>query len=80
MHVTSLAVEGLCIAEHKPELRGMAVQGKQQSQTSLLWAQVRLNFPNSDMVGHTGDLRATLKACTAVDEAVTVLQRRRPTG
>lgn len=24
------------------------------------------------MVGHTGDLKATIKACTTVDEAVTV--------
>jgi bisphosphoglycerate-independent phosphoglycerate mutase (AlkP superfamily) len=35
-------------------------------------AQVRLNFPNGDMVGHTGDLKATITACTAVDKAVTV--------
>jgi 2,3-bisphosphoglycerate-independent phosphoglycerate mutase len=34
--------------------------------------QVRLNFPNGDMVGHTGDLKATITACTAVDKAVTV--------
>ena len=38
----------------------------------LGWAQVRLNFPNGDMVGHTGDLKATITACTAVDTAVTV--------
>lgn len=36
------------------------------------WVQVRLNFPNGDMVGHTGDLKATITACTAVDKAVTV--------
>ena len=27
-----------------------------------------LNFANPDMVGHTGDLQATIKACEAVDQ------------
>lgn len=34
--------------------------------------QVRLNFPNPDMVGHTGDLEATISACTTVDKCVKV--------
>lgn len=34
--------------------------------------QVRLNFPNPDMVGHTGDLDATIEACTTVDKCVKV--------
>ncbi len=29
-----------------------------------------LNFANADMVGHTGDLAATVRACGVVDEAV----------
>lgn len=36
------------------------------------WRHVRLNFPNPDMVGHTGDLDATIEACTAVDKCVKV--------
>eukprot|EP01018_Ginkgo_biloba_P000382 Gb_01539 [translate_table: standard] len=32
--------------------------------------QVRVNLPNGDMVGHTGDLRATIVGCEAADEAV----------
>ncbi|KAK9915700.1 hypothetical protein WJX75_002829 [Coccomyxa subellipsoidea] len=32
--------------------------------------QVRLNFPNPDMVGHTGDLEATISACSTVDKCV----------
>ncbi|KAF8364689.1 hypothetical protein HHK36_033369 [Tetracentron sinense] len=32
--------------------------------------QVRVNLPNSDMVGHTGDIEATVVACKAADEAV----------
>ena len=34
--------------------------------------QVRINFPNPDMVGHTGDLDATVEACTTVDACVKV--------
>lgn len=35
--------------------------------------QVRVNIPNSDMVGHTGDIEATVVACKAADEAVKVI-------
>ncbi|KAL6771667.1 GPM1B [Auxenochlorella protothecoides x Auxenochlorella symbiontica] len=31
---------------------------------------VRINFANPDMVGHTGDLAATVEACACVDAAV----------
>jgi 2,3-bisphosphoglycerate-independent phosphoglycerate mutase len=31
---------------------------------------VCLNFANGDMVGHTGDMKAAIKACEAVDECV----------
>lgn len=37
--------------------------------------QVRINFPNPDMVGHTGDLDATISACTTVDACVKVRPR-----
>ena len=36
---------------------------------------VRVNFANGDMVGHTGDLAATIKACEAVDVALARLLR-----
>lgn len=32
-----------------------------------------MNLPNSDMVGHTGDIEATVVACKAADEAVKVI-------
>ena len=35
--------------------------------------QVRVNLPNSDMVGHTGDIEATVVACKAADDAVKVM-------
>jgi len=31
---------------------------------------VRCNFANADMVGHTGNLQATIEACTVVDRCV----------
>lgn len=33
---------------------------------------VRVNFANGDMVGHTGDLEVTKRACEAVDQRVKV--------
>ncbi|KAF2288014.1 hypothetical protein GH714_003884 [Hevea brasiliensis] len=35
--------------------------------------QVRVNLPNSDMVGHTGDIDATIVACKAADDAVKMI-------
>ena len=35
--------------------------------------QVRINFANPDMVGHTGDLAATVACCTLVDACVAEL-------
>ncbi|XP_076906442.1 2,3-bisphosphoglycerate-independent phosphoglycerate mutase [Bidens hawaiensis] len=35
--------------------------------------QVRVNIPNGDMVGHTGDVEATVVACKAADEAVKMI-------
>lgn len=35
--------------------------------------QVRVNIPNGDMVGHTGDIEATVVACKAADDAVKVI-------
>ena len=32
---------------------------------------IRCNFANGDMVGHTGNLKASIEACTVVDECVT---------
>lgn len=32
-----------------------------------------MNIPNGDMVGHTGDIEATVVACEAADLAVKVL-------
>ncbi|TYI06594.1 hypothetical protein ES332_A10G169000v1 [Gossypium tomentosum] len=40
---------------------------------SLKFDQVRVNIANGDMVGHTGDIQATIVACKAADEAVKMI-------
>lgn len=42
------------------------------SRTAGKYDQVRINFANPDMVGHTGDLQATATCCTLVDKCVKV--------
>jgi 2,3-bisphosphoglycerate-independent phosphoglycerate mutase len=32
--------------------------------------QVRINYANPDMVGHTGDLKASIHACATVDKCL----------
>ncbi|XP_017648495.1 2,3-bisphosphoglycerate-independent phosphoglycerate mutase-like [Gossypium arboreum] len=39
----------------------------------LKFDQVRVNIANGDMVGHTGDIQATIVACRAADEAVKMI-------
>ncbi|KKU96031.1 MAG: 2,3-bisphosphoglycerate-independent phosphoglycerate mutase [Candidatus Gottesmanbacteria bacterium GW2011_GWA1_48_13] len=57
--------------DKKPEMAALEVTQvaieKIQSQTYDL---IILNFANADMVGHTGNFKATLKACETVDECV----------
>ena len=36
---------------------------------------IRLNYPNGDMVGHTGNYEATIKSLEAVDEGLGLLQK-----
>lgn len=53
-----------------------AVEIAERAREALLsgkFDQVRVNLPNSDMVGHTGDIGATVVACKAADEAVKII-------
>ncbi len=34
-----------------------------------------MNYPNADMVGHTGNLQSTIKACEAIDSGVALLEQ-----
>jgi 2,3-bisphosphoglycerate-independent phosphoglycerate mutase len=41
-----------------------------QSMRREKWGLVVLNYANADMVGHTGDFAATMRACEVVDECI----------
>lgn len=56
--------------------RMKAVEVAEKARDAILsgkFDQVRVNIPNGDMVGHTGDLEATIVGCNAADEAVKVI-------
>lgn len=49
-----------------PEVAKETIKAVESGQYGL----VAVNFANADMVGHTGNLEATIKACEAVDQSV----------
>jgi 2,3-bisphosphoglycerate-independent phosphoglycerate mutase len=51
----------------KPEMSLFEVTSKCQESLKKDYALIVCNFANCDMVGHTGNLRAAIKACEAVD-------------
>jgi len=61
----------------KPEMSAYEVRDKVVELLDKdMYDVIILNFANPDMVGHTGDYDATLKACTVVDECVgTVIEK-----
>ncbi|WCJ27899.1 Phosphoglycerate mutase 2 3-bisphosphoglycerate-independent [Euphorbia peplus] len=58
----------------QPKMKAIAIAEKaREAILSGKFHQVRVNIPNSDMVGHTGDVEATVVACKAADEAVKII-------
>ncbi|GMP51880.1 hypothetical protein CsSME_00017937 [Camellia sinensis var. sinensis] len=58
----------------KPKMKALEISEKARDAIlSRKYLQVRVNLPNSDMVGHTGDIDATVVACKAADEAVKMI-------
>ncbi|KAL6337783.1 hypothetical protein AAG906_039739 [Vitis piasezkii] len=58
----------------KPKMKAVEIAEKARDAIlSRKFHQVRVNLPNSDMVGHTGDIEATIVACKAADEAVKII-------
>lgn len=58
----------------KPKMKALEIGEKARDAIlSGKFDQVRVNIPNSDMVGHTGDIEATVVACKAADEAVKMI-------
>ncbi|GMH20834.1 hypothetical protein Nepgr_022676 [Nepenthes gracilis] len=58
----------------KPKMKAIEIAEKAKDAIlSGKFHQVRVNLPNGDMVGHTGDIEATVVACKAADEAVKII-------
>ncbi|KAH9537815.1 hypothetical protein CY35_16G071400 [Sphagnum magellanicum] len=55
----------------KPEMKSKEIaETACEALLSGEWDQVRVNLPNGDMVGHTGDLDATVIGCSVADKCV----------
>ncbi|KAG5243208.1 hypothetical protein OIU76_009892 [Salix suchowensis] len=55
----------------QPKMKALEIAEKARDAIlSGKFDQIRVNLPNGDMVGHTGDIEATVVACKAADEAV----------
>lgn len=58
----------------QPKMKALEIGEKARDAIlSRKFDQVRVNIPNSDMVGHTGDIQATTVACEAADLAVKMI-------
>ncbi|GLJ37038.1 hypothetical protein SUGI_0750480 [Cryptomeria japonica] len=58
----------------QPKMKALEISEKARDAIlSRKFDQVRVNLPNGDMVGHTGDIEATVVACKAADEAVKMI-------
>ncbi|KAK4748151.1 hypothetical protein SAY87_014737 [Trapa incisa] len=58
----------------KPNMKAIEIAEKARDAIlSRKFDQVRVNLPNGDMVGHTGDIEATIVACKAADQAVKMI-------
>ncbi|KAH7438682.1 hypothetical protein KP509_04G026500 [Ceratopteris richardii] len=58
----------------KPGMKALEIGRKAQDAIlSGKYDQVRVNLPNGDMVGHTGDMKATVFGCEAADKAVKMI-------
>ncbi|PSC70092.1 2,3-bisphosphoglycerate-independent phosphoglycerate mutase [Micractinium conductrix] len=54
-----------------PEMKAREIcEAGKEALRSGKYDQVRINFANPDMVGHTGDLAATVSCCALVDQCV----------
>lgn len=57
--------------DQKPEMKAKIITDKTiDAILSNKYQFIRLNYPNGDMVGHTGNYEATIKAVETVDESI----------
>lgn len=63
-----------CPFNEKPDMKAVEImEAGKEALRSGKYQMVRLNFANPDMVGHTGDLKAAMRACVVVDQCVAEL-------
>ncbi|KAL5845048.1 hypothetical protein ACOSQ4_011006 [Xanthoceras sorbifolium] len=59
----------------EPKMKALKIAEKaKKAILSRRFDQIRVNIPNGDMVGHTGDIAATKMACKVTDEAVKIVK------
>lgn len=64
-----------CVFSEKPVMKSIEITTAAiDAFTSGKYDVVRINYPNGDMVGHTGDFRATVVAMEAVDQSLARLE------
>ena len=57
--------------DQKPKMKALEITEKTiEILQSGKYKFGRINFPNGDMVGHTGNMKATISACECVDECI----------
>ncbi|MGH7769340.1 MAG: 2,3-bisphosphoglycerate-independent phosphoglycerate mutase, partial [Candidatus Binatia bacterium] len=57
--------------DHKPEMSAYEITGSLVEQIEAeRYGLVILNYANADMVGHTGNFAATVRACEVIDECI----------
>ncbi|XP_020240979.1 2,3-bisphosphoglycerate-independent phosphoglycerate mutase-like [Asparagus officinalis] len=57
----------------QPKMKALEIALQLYGSLLNFYFQVRVNLPNGDMVGHTGDIEATVVACEAADKAVKMI-------
>ncbi|KAE8729755.1 2,3-bisphosphoglycerate-independent phosphoglycerate mutase [Hibiscus syriacus] len=58
----------------QPKMKALEIAEKARDAIlSRKFDHVRVNIPNGDMVGHTGDIQATIVGCKSADEAVKLI-------
>jgi 2,3-bisphosphoglycerate-independent phosphoglycerate mutase len=64
-----------CIFSERPEMKATEITAAAiEALCSGQYDLVRINFPNGDMVGHTGDFKATVRAIESVDQSLQRLE------
>ncbi|XP_051115478.1 2,3-bisphosphoglycerate-independent phosphoglycerate mutase-like isoform X2 [Andrographis paniculata] len=58
----------------QPKMKALEIAQKaKEAILSRKFDEVRVNIPNGDMVGHTGNMKATIVACKTTDDAVKII-------